>query len=324
MPTGDDWLHEIKFDGYRMLAHIRDGSARFYSRNRHDWTDRFPELAGLLPKLPVTEAILDGEIVHMLETGVTSFGRLQADIGDKRTAGLFFVVFDLLYLDGWRLERVRLDKRKALLASVLADPPDTRIRYSDHQVGRGPEFFAAAAAIPLEGIVSKRRDSTYRGGRRADWLKIKAVGREELVVVGFTDPAGERIGFGSLLVGYYTPAGTLNYAGGVGTGYSDKVLRTLRARLDTIAQKEATVMLPKSVSRTGVHWVRPEMVVEVRFTEWTSDGILRHPVFLGVREDKTAREVVLDRTVNPDAKTTRWNRARRSRTGWQPALVAKR
>jgi bifunctional non-homologous end joining protein LigD len=309
-PAGDGWLHEIKFDGYRMLAHIAGGKTAFISRNGLDWSAKFPELATLLAALPVGEAVLDGEVCHVLPTGVTSFGALQNDLSDKRTAQLVFFAFDLLYLDGYRIDGAALIDRKERLAALLKDASDPRLQFSAHQVGQGAEFFAAAAAIPLEGIVSKLASGPYRPGRGPGWLKIKAIGREELIVVGFTDPEGARTGFGALLLGYYNPDGVLTYAGKVGTGYSDKLLRTLRAKLDALGQPTATVTLPKGISRTGVHWVKPQIVVETSFTEWTSDGVLRHPSFLGLREDKAAREVVLSKTLNPEVKTTHWAKKR--------------
>jgi len=307
-PAGDAWLHEIKFDGYRMLAKIEGGLARFISRNGKDWTTKFPELAKLLPGLPVLQAIIDGEVCYVQPNGVTDFGQLQAAIADKRTAGLVYFLFDLLYLDGWRLDLAALIDRKAMLARILEIPHDPRLQYSDHHVGGGPEFFAAAAGTPgLEGIVSKKAGAPYRPGKRTTWLKIKANQREEFVVIGWTDPERSRIGFGRLVLGYYSEAtGELTYAGGVGTGFSDKLLRELHGRLLEMAAPDPGIRLPKGVSRSGIHWVRPEIVVEARFTEWTRDGILRHPAFLGERLDKAPREVVLDRELSPDAKQHRW------------------
>ena len=311
-PDGPGWAHEIKFDGYRMQAHISADTTTFTSRNGLDWSNRFPELCALLAQLPVTEAIIDGEVRHLLPSGVTSFGALQDDLSRKRSDGLIFFAFDLLYLNGYRFDGVRMIVRKQYLEYVLQAPPDHRIRYSDHHVGQGRAFFANAAAIPgIEGIVSKRLDAPYRPGRSATWLKVKALGRGDLIVVGFTDPENSRIGFGGLLLGYYARAtGALTYAGKVGTGFSNKLLALLRGRLDAMEQSASTVVLPRGISRMGVHWVRPEIVVETSFTEWTKDGILRHPSYLGERLDKAAEEVVLDRALNPDAKSTHWSKAR--------------
>ena len=314
-PEGDGWLHETKFDGYRMLARIESGQAAIISRNGKDWTRKFPELAQLLPSLPVREAVLDGEICYMLPDHVTGFGELHAAIGDKKTASLVYFIFDLIYLDGYRLDGAGLLDRKALLARILESPPDDRLRYSEHQIGGGPEFFAAAAATAgLEGIVSKKTDARYWPGRSTNWLKVKAHQREEFIVLGWTDPDGARLGFGRLVLGYYSKStGQLTYAGGVGTGFNDKLLVQLHKRLLTMPAPDTHIVLPAGVRRSSIHWVRPEVVVQVRFGEWTRDGILRHSAFLGERLDKTALEVVLDRTMRPDAKQYQWPRWNRRR-----------
>ena len=312
-PDGSGWAHEIKFDGYRMQAHIRAGDTIFTSRNGLDWSERFPELAALLGELPVLEAILDGEVVHMLPTGVTSFGALQDDLSRRITDGLIFVAFDLLYLNGYRLTEAPLIVRKQFLEYILQAPPDQRVRYSEHHTGKGIEFFKHAAAVPgLEGIVSKRLDAPYRSSRQSTWLKIKALQREEFVVIGWTNPERSRIGFGALVLGYYSKAtGELTYAGGVGNGFNDKLLREMHGRLGAMAIEDPGVRLPKGVKRSSIHWVRSEIVVETRFTEWTRDGILRHPSFLGERLDKKASEVVLGRALSEDAKATRWAKPKR-------------
>ena len=292
-PAGDDWLHEIKFDGYRMLARLQNGKVELRSRNDLDWTKKFAELAGALAELELGDAVLDGEIVHFTKSGTTSFSALQNDLADGTTENLIYMAFDLLFLDGWDLTGARLEDRKEALRTILEAKAVPAIRYSDHQIGKGPEFLAAACRFGLEGAVSKRRDSPYRPGRSAAWIKMKSGEREEFVIVGFTDPAGARSGFGALLVGYHTAAGDLVYAGRVGTGFSDKVLAALRKRLGKLEQRQPTVKLPKGLSARGTHWVKPELVAEVSFVEWTADGILRQPSFIGLREDKAAAEVVL-------------------------------
>jgi bifunctional non-homologous end joining protein LigD len=291
-PAGEQWLHEIKYDGYRILAKKDRGETVLLSRNGLDWTGKFPEIAAAVDALPARQALLDGEVVAGDGSRPTSFGALQQALSEQDTARLGYMVFDLLFLDGWDLRGAALEQRKAVLAALLhgVAPP---IQYSDHQAGRGPEFLAVACAHRLEGIVSKRRDQPYRSGRGGGWIKSKCIGREELVIVGFTDPAGARSGFGVLLVGYYDRAGRLVYAGKVGTGYSTEMLQQLRRRLDAIATRDPPVQLPKGVSQRGLHWVRPELVGEFGFAEWTTDGVLRQPRFLGLREDKKAADVVL-------------------------------
>ena len=294
-PDGEDWLHEIKYDGYRLLAEIRGGKARLTTRGGLDWTAKFAALAKRLAAVPVESAIVDGEIVHLEPDGTTDFGHLQDAIATGRTDGLVFFAFDLIYLDGFDLTGAKLDNRKAALAALV--PPDGSgiLRYSDHQVGHGPEFARLACAHKLEGIVSKRRDSPYAAGRHHFWFKIKCGNREEFVVIGFSDPSGGRQGFGALVLGYYDALGQLHYAGRVGTGFSDAVLVELRARLDQLVQAERPVKtLPKGAAVKDVHWVRPVLVAEVRYAGWTTDAVLRHVAFLGLREDKEAREVVRD------------------------------
>ena len=293
-PAGDEWLHEIKFDGYRMLARLEKGKVELRSRNDLDWTGKFPEIAAALARLPASQALLDGEIVHLGENGVTSFSALQNDLSEGTTAGLVYMAFDLPYLDGSDLTGAALEDRKGALAALLAIDPSPLLRYSDHQIGKGPEFFAAAGRLGLEGIVSKRRDAPYRAGRSAAWVKVKGGEREELVVVGFADPQGTRPGFGALLLGYHTRRGKLVYAGRVGTGFTEKVLTALRRRLDRLERKRPTVTLPPGLSARGVHWVEPELVAEVTFAEWTTDAILRAASFVGLREDKSPAEVVLE------------------------------
>ncbi len=293
-PAGEAWLHEIKFDGYRLLAHVRDGKVVLRTRNGLDWTKRFPELAEAFSRLELTEALFDGEVVHLTAGGATSFSALQDDLAERRTGTLIYMAFDLLFLDGWDLTGAKLEDRKAALRSLLQDRSGAKIRYSDHQLGKGEAFFSSASRFGLEGIVSKRRDAPYRPGRGAAWLKVKCGTREELVVVGFTDPAGKRQGFGALLAGYYTPKGKLVFAGGIGTGYSTKILSDLRKTLDRIERKRPTVALPAGLSSRGFHWVEPELVAEVGFADWTKDGMLRQASFLGIREDKKATEIVLD------------------------------
>ncbi len=300
-PEGEAWLHEIKYDGYRLLASLDDGAVTLRTRNDLDWTKKFPELAKALAALPVKSALLDGEVVHLTSGGASSFSALQADLADRKTAALYYIAFDLLYLDGWDLTKAKLEARKEALHAIVDAAASPRLRYSDHQLGHGKLVFANAARLGLEGIVAKRRDALYRPGRSGTWLKVKAGAREELVVVGFTDPAGSRPGLGALLAGYYTPKGALVYAGRVGTGYSAKMLAALRATLEKREQKRATVALLAELSPKGIHWVKPDLVAAVAFAGWTADGMLREASFQGLRDDKPARDVVIDRKASAPA-----------------------
>src|SRR5579875_3888196 len=223
--------------------------------------------------------------------GTTDFGHLQDAIANERTDPLVFYAFDLIHLDGWDLSGAGLEARKAALATLVPTDTADLLRYSDHQIGRGPEFFRHACSYRLEGIVSKRRDSPYRAGRHACWLKIKCANREEFVVIGFSDPEGARLGLGALLLGYYDRDGELRYAGRVGTGFRDAQLTDLRRRLEPLVQARRPVKtLPPGAVVKGVHWTAPQLVAEIRYGGWTPDAVLRHATFLGLREDKPARE----------------------------------
>ncbi len=306
-PDGPEWLHEIKYDGYRLLARIEDGEVRLITRGGLDWTAKFPALAHILGELPLDSAVIDGELVHLEPEGTTSFSGLQDAISSGKTGALNFFAFDLLYRDGWNLTGAPLEERKTALAEIIPPNQQGMLRYSDHQIGRGPAFLSQACNIALEGIVSKRRTEPYRPGRSRSWLKSKCRNREEFVIIGHTDPEGSREGFGALLVGYYDPQGKLCYAGRVGTGFNTGQLIQLHRRLESLARPDSTVTLPKGVSRKGVHWIEPRLVAEVEFATWTADAILRQASFQGLREDKDARDVVYDpktRTaVEPAAKS---------------------
>jgi bifunctional non-homologous end joining protein LigD len=288
-PLGDDWLHEMKLDGYRIVARVEKGRARLWSRNGKDWTERFPTVTRAIERLAVPTAILDGEVAIVLPDGTTSFNALQNAHGKDAPGELAYFVFDLLYLDGWDLTPSALEDRKRVLAGLL-EGAARPLRYSDHVVGGGDAFFREACRLKLEGVVAKRRDAPYTAGRARTWLKIKCHKEQELVIGGYTDPEGKRSGIGALLVGVYDGA-SLVYAGKVGTGFSTESARDLRRRLDRIT-RSTSPFATKVPRMARAHWVAPELVANVAFTEWTPDGRLRHPSFKSLREDKAAREVV--------------------------------
>jgi bifunctional non-homologous end joining protein LigD len=300
-PEGERWLHEIKLDGYRLLLRVEKGKARLITRNQLDWTHRFPELAAAAADLPVREALLDGEVVALLAGGVSSFQALQEALSSGETGKLVYYAFDVLHLDGYDLTQLPLEERKKHLADLLKEPHDARIQYLDHIEGSGPEFFRQSCQMGLEGIISKVRDRPYRGERSKDWLKVKCVQKEEFVIGGYTRPtAAGRTGLGALLVGYYDAKGNLVYAGRVGTGFSEKTLVELRQRLNSLEQGESPfAQVPKERLDRNVRWVRPDLVAQVEFSNWTGDGLLRHPSFQGLREDKAPKMV----THNPAAES---------------------
>jgi len=290
-PDGSGWLHEIKYDGYRFLARIDRGRATFLTRNGFDWTERVPSLAAAAAELPVETALLDGEVVFLEPSGTTNFQALQNSFRRGQSGSLVYLVFDLLHLDGVDLTGVPLETRKATLAEFLATD-EGRIRYSDHLVGNGREFFRQAAKLSLEGIVSKRRDRPYRPGRGDDWRKIKCIQRQEFVIGGYTAPAGARKGLSALLLGVFEDGG-LEYAGRVGTGFTDESLEDLRERLDAIARETSPFRgeLGDLARAREVRFAEPKLVANIEFTSWTEAGHLRHPTFRGLREDLEAADV---------------------------------
>ena len=295
MPNGDDWIAEMKYDGYRMLCRIEKGTARMFSRNAKDWTANFDTIARAAARLPVDNAWLDGEVVVMEPDGRSSFQALQNALSIADKSRLFYYLFDLPYLNGCDLRRAPLVERKRALQALLDSPPEV-IRFSAHLEGRGEEVFRAACDLKLEGVIAKLAASPYLPGRNRNWVKVKCAQRQEMVIGGFTDPEGARTGLGALLLGVYETDGTLRYSGKVGTGFNMASLASLRKRLNALEQKTpAFSNPPRGAEARRAHWVKPELVAEVAFTEWTDDGTLRHPSFQGLREDKKASEVVRER-----------------------------
>jgi len=294
-PSGDEWLHEIKYDGYRIGARVRKGRVSLYTRNGNDWTASFPDIADAVGNLRLDDALIDGEAAVVLPDGRTSFQAMQ-NAGDAANRGtIVYFVFDLLRLNGASLETLPLEERKTRLKKLVGAKKTGRIRFSEHIEGSGQEFFDHACRAGLEGIVSKRRDQPYRAGRHGGWVKTKCTRRQEFVIGGFTDPEGTRAGLGALLIGYYD-RDRLVFSGKVGTGFTHKVALDLRATLDRIEQRTSpfTPAPPGSLGRNA-HWVKPDLVCEVVFTEWTTDGKIRHPSFQGLRADKKPKQVMREK-----------------------------
>jgi bifunctional non-homologous end joining protein LigD len=310
----EEWLFEVKWDGYRAIAFLEGGSVRLVSRNQNDMTAGYPELRSIPDSIKARTAILDGEIVALDEQGRPSFSLMQRRTGvgeggrrirhTRDDIPAMYYVFDLLYLDGYNLMQVELEQRKQLLASIRA--PGDLIRYSDHYVGNGIALFEAAAQRELEGIVAKRRSSPYIQKRSSDWLKIKIVKRQECVIGGYTDPRGSRENFGSIVLGLYDDQGRLIPVGQAGSGFTEESHAAMWKRLHALETKRSP-FLSKVESPRAVHFVRPELVAEIKFSEWTHEGQrggikMRAPVFQGLRFDKNPQECKFERSASVSAE----------------------
>jgi bifunctional non-homologous end joining protein LigD len=296
-PEGEDWVHETKFDGYRIQARLARGGVKLLTRNGLDWTERLgPYLPTALVKLPCQNAVLDGEVIAANELGAADFGQLAEQLSEGEGGELIYCVFDLIFIDGVDLRLRPLSERKARLRRLLGSRPRKGLHYSVHRTGDGAAFLKQTCKAKLEGIVSKRAEAPYVSARDGSWIKSKCIEEQEFVIVGFTHSTVLDRAVGALALGV-NERGKLRYAGRIGTGFTQKTARRLYTRLKPLQQDQPPFTgVLSSRERRGVIWVKPALVAQVEFRAWTEDGLVRHGAFKGLREDKPPREIVAERT----------------------------
>ena len=292
-PPGDsqNWIYEIKFDGYRMLTRAENQRVRLVTRNGNDWTHKLSHLARALEGMELPDGWYDGEIIMPGDRVPADFQALQGAFDSARTADIVYYLFDIPFCAGYDLRQVPLEQRRVVLQRVVERKPDDKVRFSAVFDARPQDIVASACRLGLEGVVAKRRDSAYVTRRSSDWVKLKCGQRQEFVIGGYTDPKGSRAGIGSLLLGVYGDDGKLRYAGNVGTGFNERSLREVREQLDALAA-DRPAFTPDAELPRSAHWVRPQLVAEVAFGEWTRTGRIRHSVFHGLRTDKKPASIV--------------------------------
>ncbi|WP_323147198.1 DNA ligase D [Pseudomonas marginalis] len=290
-PEGD-WHYEIKFDGYRMLARIRDGEVRLFTRNGHDWTERLPRQAKALHALKLKDSWLDGEVVSLNGDGLPDFQALQNAFDIGRSLDIVYYLFDAPFLNGSDQRQAPLEERRAALKDALSGSRSKLLRFSEAFAANQQDIFESACDLALEGVIGKRKGSPYVSTRNTDWIKLKCRLRQEFVIVGYTRPQGSRSGFGALLLAVNDDGG-LVYAGRVGTGFDQASLKNIYAQLTPLERKASPLEKPLTAAQArGVHWVEPRLVGEVQFAEWTREGVVRQAVFVGLRTDKPAGQII--------------------------------
>jgi bifunctional non-homologous end joining protein LigD len=291
-PAGDNWLHEIKFDGYRLMVRIDQGHITLFTKNGYDWTRRMPVLAKELLSLPVRSAWIDGEVVVQDENGRPLFASLQSAFSSGKTDALTFFAFDLLFANGRDLRSLAIEKRRARLSKIFNQVELEHARLSETLNVDPRDLLHNICALEMEGIVCKRAGSPYASERNGNWVKVKCSPRQEFIIVGYTRAAG---GIGSLLIGLHNDQGQLVYAGRVRSGFDSRSLKVLFGRLSALQQNKSPLVVPPKLAKgLTVVWVAAQLVCEVKYAEITLKGRARHGVFLGLREDKPASEVGLE------------------------------
>ena len=301
-PRAEDWVFEIKFDGYRMMLRVEQGKARLFTRNGHDWTARLRPLQQAVEKLKLPPGWFDGEIVVPNEDGIPDFGALQLSFDAGKADEVMLYLFDLPYFNGHDLRELPVERRRAMLKDLLSNAPSDRVRFSQAFDGAFDGIVASACKLGLEGIIAKRRGSHYQSVRSTDWIKLKCGLRQEFVIGGYTDSQGTRTGFGSLLLGVHDGAGALHYAGNVGSGFSQRQLADVKKALVAQARTKSP-FVDRAEIEGKPHWVAPTLVAEVSFGAWTRAAHIRHAVFRGLRTDKDASSIVRERAVRVNTAT---------------------
>lgn len=298
-----DWIWELKFDGYRLMARVEAGKAQLFTRNGHDWTAKMPRLAQAVASLPLKSGWVDGEVLMPDAHGVPDFQALQNAFEGEATDALVLYVFDLPFADGHDLRGLPLVERRERLHSIVQAASTDRIRFSEAFEALPSDLIASACQLGFEGVIGKRKDGAYVSRRSQDWIKLKCSHRQEFVIGGYTDPQGSRTGLGSLLLGVHDEDGSLRYAGNVGTGFSHKRLAELHAQLQKIKVSKSPFANPKAIEKKP-HWVEPRLIAEVSFAEWTQEGRVRHAVFKGLRTDKPPHDIHQEKPEPMSKKTS--------------------
>ncbi|ALN19345.1 DNA ligase D [Ectopseudomonas mendocina] len=307
-PPEGDWLYEVKFDGYRILARVRGDEVRLFTRNGHDWTERLPQQAKALAKQGLSDSWLDGEVVALNEQGLPDFQQLQNAFDIGRSHDLIYYLFDAPFLNGEDMREVPLETRRAKLKTALGSTRRSPLRFSEAFTAHHRDIVESACAMSLEGVIGKRSGSLYVSRRSADWIKLKCRLRQEFVIVGYTKPQGSRSGFGALLLAV-NEAGGLRYAGRVGTGFGEASLKALHEQLRKLGREESPLERKLTAAQArGVSWVEPQLVGEVEFAEWTREGIVRQASFIALRSDKPAAQIVREHPRMPEAATEKQTR----------------